>query len=366
MRQPIRLLPLFLPAILACVLRSSPAAGQAGGLEFRVNTYTTDRQQRPRIATDPGGNFVVVWESRYQDGSYYGVFGQRYSLAGLPLGPEFRVNTYTTNRQAYPSVASDSGGNFVVVWQSLTQDGSTYGVFGQRYVSTGAPLGAEFRVNSFTGNDQGAPSVTSDSGGAFVVAWESSYQDGSSDGVFGRRYDSMGAPLGGDFQVNSYTTGVQRYPSVTSDSNGHFVVVWRSTLQDGSSYGVFGQRFCPVLTLVAIAVNGATAVCSTSTAGTATVTDEGGGVRTHQWGFRTVSGSPFITPIAQTGTSYTIDGASFPGAGTYFLVCGTTPECGTLQVSNEIAVTVTCCAADVTTPAVTPPSFLATTQTICM
>ena len=31
-----------------------------------------------------------------------------------PIGPEFRVNTYTTGNQEYPSVAMDSIGNFVV------------------------------------------------------------------------------------------------------------------------------------------------------------------------------------------------------------------------------------------------------------
>jgi hypothetical protein len=51
---------------------------------------------------------------------------------GEPLGPEFRVNTYK-NAQRFPAVASDSSGNFVVLWQSYGQDGSGYGVFGQRY-----------------------------------------------------------------------------------------------------------------------------------------------------------------------------------------------------------------------------------------
>ena len=60
---------------------------------------------------------------------------------GNPLGPEFRVNTYTTNTQGFPSVAADASGNFVVVWSSYTQDGSTDGVFGQRYASSGALLG---------------------------------------------------------------------------------------------------------------------------------------------------------------------------------------------------------------------------------
>ena len=51
---------------------------------------------------------------------------------GNPLGPEFRVNTYTTSYQYRPSVAADSAGNFVVVWTSF-QGGSYTGVFGQRF-----------------------------------------------------------------------------------------------------------------------------------------------------------------------------------------------------------------------------------------
>lgn len=52
---------------------------------------------------------------------------------GMPLGPEFRVNTYTTSEQRYPSLGADASGSFVVAWQSYTQDGSRDGVFGQRY-----------------------------------------------------------------------------------------------------------------------------------------------------------------------------------------------------------------------------------------
>ena len=52
---------------------------------------------------------------------------------GSPLGPEFRVNTYTTSAQDRVSVAADLSGNFLVVWDSVGQDGSLTGVFGQRY-----------------------------------------------------------------------------------------------------------------------------------------------------------------------------------------------------------------------------------------
>jgi hypothetical protein len=228
-------------------LVSVPSAGwaQAGmplGPEFRVNTYTTNFQYVPAVAADASGNFVVVWSSDLQDGSGPGVFGQRYDSAGAPLGPEFRVNSYTTIAQRYPDVAADMSGNFVVVWDSNAQDGSSFGVFGQRYASSGAPLGPEFRVNTYTTNGQLRPSVASDSMGNFVVVWENA-EDGALSGVFGQRYASSGATLGPEFRVNTYTTNGQYIPAVAADSSGNFVVAWYSLTQDGSDHGVFGQRY---------------------------------------------------------------------------------------------------------------------------
>src|SRR4029079_7831968 len=102
-----------------------------------------------------------------------------------PVGPEFQGNTYTTNGQANPSVASDASGNFVVVWDSSGQDGSSVGVFGQRYASSGSPLGMEFRANTTTANEQSASSVAANAAGSFVVVWNGGVQDGSGYGVFG-------------------------------------------------------------------------------------------------------------------------------------------------------------------------------------
>ena len=218
-------------------------SGALLGPEFRVNTSTAGGQLHPSVGSDPAGNFVVVWQSDLQDGSGPGVFGQRYASSGVPAGPEFRVNTYTTGVQSYPSVASDASGNFVVVWQSFHQDGDGYGVFGQRYASSGAPLGPEFRVSTHIPSFQGFPSIAADSSGNFVVAWQSFLQDGSYFGVFGQRYASSGSPLGPEFQVNTFVLDYQYVPDVASDASGNFVVTWMSFLQDGSYAGVFGQRY---------------------------------------------------------------------------------------------------------------------------
>ena len=219
------------------------ASGTPQGSEFQINTFTVGIQERPAVSADANGNFTVVWDSAGQDGSSYGIFGQRFNASGALQGGEFSVNTYTTSVQLDARVASDANGNFVVVWGSNQQDGSSLGVFAQRFDATGATQGSEFRVNTYTSNSQALPTVTSDANGNFVVVWDSNGQDGSLRGIFGRRFNSSGVAQGNEFRVNTYTTNSQSYPAVASNTDGDFVVVWASSAQDGSSDGVFGQRY---------------------------------------------------------------------------------------------------------------------------
>src|SRR5207253_2076165 len=100
----------------------APAFGPVG-VEFRVNTYTTLAQDYHPLAVDADGDSVVVWQSNGQDGSGVGVYAQRYSSGGGPLGGEFRVNTFTTSGQLLPAVAMDAAGDVVVAWTSYLQDG---------------------------------------------------------------------------------------------------------------------------------------------------------------------------------------------------------------------------------------------------
>ncbi len=74
-------------------------------------------------------------------------------------------------------------------------------------------------------------------------------QDGSSYGVFGQRFDSGGARAGTEFQVNTYTTGDQgSYPQAVAVSPNNFVIVWHDRNgEDGSGRGVFAQRFSPLV-----------------------------------------------------------------------------------------------------------------------
>jgi len=219
------------------------AAGLAQGGEFQVNTFTTSDQGSPAIGMDDLGNFVIAWQSFSQDGSSNSIFAKRYNAAGAVQGAEFQVNTFTTSSQKSPSVAMNSTGSFVIAWQSSGQDGDSYGIYAQRYNAAGTSQGAEFQVNTFTTNSQASPSVSMDTAGDFVVTWQSFGQDGNSNGIFAQRYNSTGATVGSEFMVNTFTTGNQQSPSVGMTTNGDFLIAWQSANQDGNSDGIFAQYF---------------------------------------------------------------------------------------------------------------------------
>jgi hypothetical protein len=223
----------------ASVLAQAPPLS----LEFVANTYSTGSQSAPDVASDGKGAFVVVWDSIGEDGDLDGIFGQRFSPTGARADIEFGVNTYTTGSQFAARIAMNRTGDFVVVWTGAGQDGGATGIFGQRFGPLGIKVGAEFPVNTYTTGLQGEPAVAIDDAGDFVVVWSSSGQDGSGYGVFAQRFAASGTKSGSEIPVNTYTTADQHEPVVAMDEAGNFTVVWSSSGQDGDGEGVFGQRF---------------------------------------------------------------------------------------------------------------------------
>jgi hypothetical protein len=219
------------------------ASGTAQGAEIRVNTHTTNAQLRPTVAMDDDGDFVIVWEGIGQDGDSSGVFGQRYSATGTPVGSEFQVNVFTTQSQYTPTVAMDDSGNFVVTWVSFGQEAVTWGVYGRRYAADGTALGNEFRINSTTTGILSFPDIAADQAGNFVVAWQRDAPGSANDGIFARRYTAAGTALGSEFHVSTATSGVQANVSLAMDNSGGFLIAWESSPQDGSMSGIYARRY---------------------------------------------------------------------------------------------------------------------------
>ena len=219
------------------------AAGVANGGEVRVNTVTINDQDFPKVTALTDGGWVVCWQSMQQDGEGRGIYQQRYSSNGAPIGNELRVNATTSGYQELPDLTALVDGGWLVSWTSFGQDGSGYGVYQQRYSAAGTPTGGEVRVNTTTANHQLYDSVAGLSDGGWLVTWQSLAQDGSGNGIYQQRYSAAGTAIGAEIRVNSTTTAEQTRPSVTTLADGGWLVSWMSQYQDGDGWGIYQQRF---------------------------------------------------------------------------------------------------------------------------
>ncbi|WP_290428436.1 cadherin domain-containing protein [Thermocoleostomius sinensis] len=218
---------------------------QGGPILVNQGHVVTGDQISAAVAMDADGDFIVTWSSYafYQplDRDGFGVFAQRFSRTGATQGSTFLVNTTTTGNQEDSDIATLADGRFIVTWTSRTHNHSD--VYTCLYSATGAALGPEILVNSTTTGDQRNSSVAVDAQGRFVVVWESEGQDGSRSGIYAQIFAANGDKLGGEFRVNTYTTNDQKHPSVAIDADGDFVITWSSDGQDGNGWGVYARRF---------------------------------------------------------------------------------------------------------------------------
>ena len=106
----------FLCAVPMIANAETPSEADFFDDEIQVNTYTTGFQERPDVAAHNGG-YIVVWESSNSagDSGSESIQGQRYDTAGLPIGGQFQVNSYTPGDQIEPAMAAWSDGRFAVV-----------------------------------------------------------------------------------------------------------------------------------------------------------------------------------------------------------------------------------------------------------
>ncbi len=232
------------------------AGGNPVSAQFQVNTYTTGEQKSPAVAMNTTGGFVVTWRNLGVPNDTYGTIdARRFAADGTPLGGEFRVNSYTPDlAPGEPRIAVGPEGDFVVVWSSYDWQepaDESHGVQARRFAADGTPLGDDFQVNTYTTFQQRTPDVAMDARGEFVVVWQSDGTPGPGSDPTGfdvkaQRFDAAGAPVGAEFQVNTYTTLDQSSAAVALDASGNFVVVWASNGSGGSDQdwmSVQGQRF---------------------------------------------------------------------------------------------------------------------------
>ena len=206
------------------------------GNEFSANGITAGGEFFSSVASFSDGGYVVAYtDTSYTDGEENAGIRVRIFDKDGHGGRDIHVNTTVTGGQYLPQIAILANGDFVIVWNDEgATGGDTSGdaVRGQMYHRDGSKVGGEFIVNSSTTGDQENASITALPNGGFVVTW----QDGSGQGgdasglsVKAQMYDAGGHKVGGEFLVNTVTTNDQSLSSVTAlqgANSGGFLAVW--------------------------------------------------------------------------------------------------------------------------------------------
>ncbi|HEX9670099.1 MAG TPA: hypothetical protein VGC93_11515 [Thermoanaerobaculia bacterium] len=205
------------------VRRYDPAG--APGAAWPLNLRKERAQIPYGLAPLAGGGYVAVWPSddlptpAATAASATGeaepgeISARLLDAEGVPTGPEILVNE--EGEYAWePSVAALTGGGFAVAW--ITDQG----VFARRFDAGGDPLGAPILVQPRTPErrafqDALAPLPRD----GFVIAVRYFGSD-----IFAHRHDGTGAPLGPPLRLSSEALygGLQ----VAADAAGGFVTVW--------------------------------------------------------------------------------------------------------------------------------------------
>jgi hypothetical protein len=206
------------------------ANGVSLGNEFRVNGAVGGDQYFPRIAMAPGGEFVIVWHGG-------GLYARTFDAQGNPMSGDILVGPYGSAR----AVTMNSSAEFVACFEDADGDGG--GIFARAYNLAGMPLGVAFAVNSNPAGAQFEPSAAFDAHDGLVFTWTSRRGDGNADDIFARRFSAAGVAVGDEFRVNTFTANNQSRSSVAGTGDGRILVVWDSFGQDGSSEGIFCQRY---------------------------------------------------------------------------------------------------------------------------
>ena len=214
-------------------------AGAKIGGEIRANQFTAFNQRNPSVAPLSDGRFIMVWASDQQTGSsQVDIVARIFDSSGTPVGDEFVVNT-SASPCADPSVAAIPGGGFTVAWTQY-EGPNKLDVFARTFNSSAAPITTGFVLNTERRGDQYTPQVAATSGGQLVV-WTSMSQDGSREGVYGR-WLNEGNIVSPEFRVNTTTHLRQFTPGVATDGGNRALVIW-SSYQTEAGFDLFGQRY---------------------------------------------------------------------------------------------------------------------------
>ncbi|MFC1763529.1 hypothetical protein ACFL6U_15805 [Planctomycetota bacterium] len=190
--------------------------------DFQVNeNHGSASQVAAAAAIDDAGNFIIACQDN-RNGDW-DIYVQQFTSNGNSLGDAFKVNDDEgVASQAFPAIASDAQGNFVITWtdERLLEDND---IFLQIYTHEGNRFGSDVRVNDDVGEALQRNSVVAITPeGGFMVVWED--RRSSSSSIYAQRFSQHGLALGGNIMISDAQSCSD--PTIAATPEGNYLIAW--------------------------------------------------------------------------------------------------------------------------------------------
>jgi hypothetical protein len=203
--------------------------------DFRINDIAGKGslgQTDPDVATGRDGNGVLAWiDGRAGDSYYRDLYCQRFSREKGFIGENIWVNEIVSTVSGFCSVAMDSAGGFLIVWTDERKGRKD--VYGQRFSVSGERLGPNFKVNQISTVYVEAPNVAFCPDGRFVIVWM------TFEGIHAKIFSNDGSTLAEDFVVSGPAQPYVEFstPAVSIYGKQNLMIVWCQGLRwEGASF----------------------------------------------------------------------------------------------------------------------------------
>lgn len=198
--------------------------------KWKVNKYEKGNQANPAVAVIENSGqvkaVVVAWQSMAQDGEDFGIYFRVYDELGAEIVPETRANLYTTGAQKNPAVAQLAPDRFFIGWESNFQDGTQESLYGRAFWLNGVGT-AEMLLTESTAGPQKSLALASLPWGGAAMVWS---DEGDGSKIKGSLFSPDGVPAGWEKGV-TFPAGVPDVrPALASVAGDSLVVAWEHGL----------------------------------------------------------------------------------------------------------------------------------------
>ncbi len=203
-----------------------------GGASIKVNDQSVGFHGYPSLSYGNNGALLVCWEDWR---GRYDIYCQLYDSDLSPVGSNFRINDEV--RETYrdhPWVAGGEG--FVTVWREY-DSGSSY-IYGQVFVRSAHPLGANFRVD-LGQSYQVDPQVAFGGDDEFGVVWVS--KEAEDEDIYAQWFNGQGLALTAPVLVNDDGSGASQVDPTIVGHQGEYIMAW-TDYREGNG-DIYGQKF---------------------------------------------------------------------------------------------------------------------------